>query len=67
MAEGSMTKRSVITDRWDIPDLLLVPMESLDAYLTRIATIPALTADDEEHMLGTATHYTDPDAGLVPQ
>lgn len=49
------------SDRWDLPDLLLVPMDSLDAYLTRIQQIPLLTPAEERHW-GTLAHSGNVDA-----
>lgn len=50
-------------DRWDLPDTLLVPMESLDAYFARIHAIPVLSAD-EEMVLGEAVQHEDRDAAI---
>ena len=50
-------------DRWDLPDLLLVPGDSLEAYFARLATIPILTAQ-EEAVLGQAIRAGHRDAAL---
>ena len=50
-------------ERWDLPDVLLVPLDSLTAYFTRIQAIPLLTAA-EERDLGRAMQAGDPDAAL---
>lgn len=50
-------------DRWDLPDTLLVPMESLDAYFARIHAIPVLSSE-EETLLGEAVQRGDRDAAI---
>lgn len=50
-------------DRWDVPDVLLVPMDSLDAYFARIHAVPTLSAA-EESTLGQKVQAGDRDAAL---
>ncbi|NMP24275.1 sigma-70 family RNA polymerase sigma factor, partial [Sulfobacillus harzensis] len=53
----------VVAERWDLPDVLLVPMDSLDAYFARVYQIPLLTREEEAE-LGTAVRAGNRDAAL---
>lgn len=59
----SLTSDDRLEDRWDLPDVLLVPSDSLAAYFTRIHTIPLLTAEEERHY-GLAAQQHDPAAAV---
>lgn len=50
-------------DRWDLPDIFLVPRDSVDQYLARIAAIPVLTYAAEQD-LGNAITRGDTDARI---
>ena len=56
-----MPLKPLLDDRWDVPDILLVPLDSLDAYLAHLQDIPLLTAQ-EEMVLGTAAQKQDQSA-----
>ena len=53
----------VCEDRWDLPDVLLVPMASLDDYFARIRAQPILSAE-EEAQLGRAVQAGDRGAAI---
>lgn len=54
---------SKASDRWDLPDVLLVPMDSLDAYFFSVHEIPLLSAAQERE-LGLRYRAGDTDAAL---
>ncbi len=52
------------SDRWDLPDVLMVPMDSLDAYFARIREIPLLSLAQERDVARRA-QAGDPDARIT--
>lgn len=52
------------SDRWDLPDVLLVPMDSLDAYFLRVREIPLLSVAQERDTALRA-RAGDPDATIA--
>ena len=63
MATASVFDSSRYSDRWDLPDIVLVPMDSLQSYFNRLQSI-ALLSRDEEMDLGHAIQAGDHDAAV---
>ena len=59
----TLTHTFPTVDRWDLPDIFLVPQDSVEEYLARIAVIPVLTPAAEQD-LGHAISRGDTDARI---